>query len=434
MKRICDYSILLVIFSVPAILTQGWEGYQLCKFKFSLSFSVSFKGMDAPTPTQWLPSADFLLSKDGANLIPERPLLNTVGNLNSTRLHTRDHAPSVPLSMNLLDAATSFSIHSLPVSANLTATKHIHDIFLSGVQDSNLAETTEAPASSRSPNINMHQDTKSADPSLFSKLTAALHANESLAADVQMLREENQTLRNASVLTAGLAEPRKDFNATSINLLEALAEDEQSKDRMIISLRVTATSLEKQNRELEGQVKDMQEQLSLLALAKQDDNLEMSEASATAASLHWKLEAATKQIAALTNELRVKDATIDALQKNVDNLTAQVQRFIGVNSTLTRCISEATIPESSLSSVTTADLQGKLEMYRLMNRQYEMGMETLVAEQKATDEMLSLLMDRATAMSSRLDHIESSVVAVSRDRLVDIYRRRLEAANLHVNG
>lgn len=261
MKRICDYSILLVIFSVPAILTQGWEGYQLCKFKFSLSFSVSFKGMDAPTPTQWLPSADFLLSKDGANLIPET-LLNTVGNLNSTRLHTRDHAPSVPLSMNLLDAATSFSIHSLPVSSNLTATKHIHDIFLSGVQDSNLAETTEAPASSRSPNINMHQDTKSADPSLFSKLTAALHANESLAADVQMLREENQTLRNASVLTAGLAEPRKDFNATSINLLEALAEDEQSKDRMIISLRVTATSLEKQNRELEGQVKDMQEQLS----------------------------------------------------------------------------------------------------------------------------------------------------------------------------
>lgn len=116
----------------------------------------------------------------------------------------------------------------------------------------------------------------------------------------------------------------------------------------------------------------------------------MSEASATAASLHWKLEAATKQIAALTNELRVKDATIDALQKNVDNLTAQVQRFIGVNSTLTRCISEATVPESSLSSVSTADLQGKLEMYRLMNRQYEMGMETLVAEQKATDEMLSI--------------------------------------------
>ncbi|EFO62990.1 Hypothetical protein GLP15_176 [Giardia lamblia P15] len=390
--------------------------------------------MNAPTPTQWHPSADFLLSKDGVNLIPGRPLLDTGGNLGSTHLHTRDQTPSVPLSINLLDTATSFSIHNLPTSANLDATKRIHDIFLSDVQDSSLAEVSKIPVSSRLPATSVHQATEPTDPNLLSKLTAALHANKSLAADVQMLKEENQILRTTSVLTKGLTEPQKDFNATSINLLEALAEDEQSKDRMIISLRVTATSLERQNKELGDQVKDMQEQLSLLALAKLNDNLEVSEASATAANLHWKLEAANKQITALTNELQLKDATIEVLQKNVDNLTAQVQRFMGVNSTLTRCISEAAIPESSLGSLATADLQGKLEMYRLMTRQYEKSMETLVAEQKATDDMLSLLMDRATSMSSRLDRIEDSIVAVSRDRLVNIYRRRLEAAGLHVNG
>ena len=390
--------------------------------------------MNVYDSTKLHPSADFLLSKEGVDSIPGRSIPSITGSLGSAHPHALGQASSIPCSMNLLDAATSFSIHSLPVSADAAATKRIHDIFLSGAQESNPVEASEATMSSRSYATDLTQTTEPANPNLLSKLTAALKVNESLAADVQILTEENAALRKASILTAGPAGLQRDFNATSINLLEELAEDKQSKDRTIISLRVTATSLEKQNRELEDQVKDMKEQISLLALAKQDTNIEKSEASATANSLHWQLEAANKQIATLSNELRMKDTTIEMLRKDVSDLREQLQRFMNANSTLTRCISEAAVSESPCGSLATVDLQGKLEMYRLMNKQYEKSMETLVTEQKATEDVLSLLMDRATSMNARLDRIEDKVVAVSRDRLVDIYRRRLESAGLYVNG
>lgn len=392
--------------------------------------------MNVFTPIQLHLSEDFLLSKEGVDSIPKKSFSDAAGSLGPTRLQAHENASSVPSNMNLLDAATSFSINGLPASTDMAATKRIHDIFLSGAQEPD-PRVNDAPTPSRPYASDAHNaigPTSLAGPSLFSKLTAALRANESLTADVQMLKEENSALRKTSVLTVGLTETQKDFNATSINLLEEITSDEQSKDRTIVSLRTTVASLERQNKELEDQIKDIQGQLSTMALTKLDDTAEMSEASATANSLHWQLDAAKKQISMLTNELRIKDTIIETLKRDANDMRTQIQRFVSTNSTLTRCISETKAPEASLGTMANIDLQGKLEMHRLMNKQYENSMETLLTEQKATEEMLSLLMDRAASMSSRLDNIENKIVAVSRDRLVDIYRRRLEAAGLYING
>lgn len=392
--------------------------------------------MKAITPTQLHPSEDFLLSKEGVNSIPQNVISDTAGSLCSTRLQAYEHTSNDPSNMSLLDAATSFSINGLPTSTDIATTKRIHDIFLSGTQEPN-PRANDAPTPSRSyliDNKNAIGPASLAGPSLFSKLTTALRENESLAAAVQMLKEENSVLRKTSVLTTDLTATQRDFNATSINLLEEIVDDEQSKERTIVSLRTTASSLERQNRELESHIKAMQEQLSTMTLAKLDDTAEISETTATAHNLHWQLDAAKKQISMLTNELKIKDTVIEALKKDINDMEVQMQRFMNVNSTLTRCISEAKVSEASIGSVSNIDLQGKLEMYRLMNKQYANSMETLLTEQKATEDMLSLLMERAQSMNSRLDNIESKVVAVSRDRLVDIYRRRLEAAGLYVNG